>query len=162
MWIDKHRWGGIVMGWLRETVSLLRWFKSLTWSTSSLFPLANHLALPGSESLCYKFRVLSCLRKSLSQDEFRHRGLWEGWHHLLCSGMPSFWLLRSLSAHVQLESSLLPQEWEICNLFISLFLFLLNFSFCANKCTNSQSYGFFNSHVWMWEMDHKERWAWKT
>ena len=64
------------MGWFRETVSLLQWFKSLTWSTSSWFPLANHLALPGSESLCYKFRVLSCLCKSLSQDRFRHRGLW--------------------------------------------------------------------------------------
>ena len=23
----------------------------------------------------------------------------------------------------------------------------------------SQSYGFFSSHVWMWELDHKEGWA---
>ena len=25
---------------------------------------------------------------------------------------------------------------------------------------HSQSYGFFNSHVWMWELDHKETWVW--
>ena len=25
----------------------------------------------------------------------------------------------------------------------------------------SQSYGFFNSHVWMWELDHKESWVTK-
>ena len=29
----------------------------------------------------------------------------------------------------------------------------------ANKCPSSQSYGFSNSHVWMWELDHKESWA---
>ena len=29
----------------------------------------------------------------------------------------------------------------------------------ANKCSSSQSYGFSNSHAWMWELDHKERWA---
>ena len=29
----------------------------------------------------------------------------------------------------------------------------------AKKCPSSQSYGFFSSHVWMWELDHKESWA---
>ena len=29
----------------------------------------------------------------------------------------------------------------------------------ANKGPNSQSYGFSSSHVWMWELDHKEGWA---
>ena len=28
----------------------------------------------------------------------------------------------------------------------------------ANKGTSSQSYGFSSSHVWMWELDHKEGW----
>ena len=28
----------------------------------------------------------------------------------------------------------------------------------ANKGPSSQGYGFSNSHVWMWELDHKERW----
>ena len=29
-------------------------------------------------------------------------------------------------------------------------------------CQHSQSYGFFSSHVWMWELDHKEGWALKN
>ena len=31
----------------------------------------------------------------------------------------------------------------------------------ANKGLSSQSYGFSSSHVWMWELDHKESWALK-
>ena len=29
----------------------------------------------------------------------------------------------------------------------------------ANKSPSSQSYGFSSSHVWMWELDYKERWV---
>ena len=29
----------------------------------------------------------------------------------------------------------------------------------ANKILSSQSCGFSSSHVWMWELDHKESWA---
>ena len=29
----------------------------------------------------------------------------------------------------------------------------------ANKGPSSQSYGFSSSHVWMWELDHKQSWA---
>ena len=29
----------------------------------------------------------------------------------------------------------------------------------ANKGLSSQSYGFSSSHVWMWELDHKEGWV---
>ena len=29
----------------------------------------------------------------------------------------------------------------------------------ANKSPSSQSYGFSNSHVWIWELDYKESWA---
>ena len=29
----------------------------------------------------------------------------------------------------------------------------------ANKDPHSQSYGFSSSHVWMWDLDHKESWA---
>ena len=28
----------------------------------------------------------------------------------------------------------------------------------ADKGPSSQSYGFSNSHVWMWELDYKESW----
>ena len=32
----------------------------------------------------------------------------------------------------------------------------------ANKGLSSQSYGFSSSHVWMWELDHKEGWGLKN
>ena len=32
----------------------------------------------------------------------------------------------------------------------------------ANKSLYSQSYGFSSSHVWVWEMDHKESWDGRT
>ena len=32
----------------------------------------------------------------------------------------------------------------------------------ANKSLSSQSYGFSSSHVWLWELDHKESWALKN
>ena len=32
----------------------------------------------------------------------------------------------------------------------------------VNKGPSSQSYGFSSSHVWMWELDHKESWALKN
>ena len=32
----------------------------------------------------------------------------------------------------------------------------------ANKDLYSQSYGFSSTHVWMWELDHKEGWAQKN
>ena len=31
----------------------------------------------------------------------------------------------------------------------------------ADKGLYSQSYGFYSSHIWMWEVDHKEGWALK-
>ena len=34
--------------------------------------------------------------------------------------------------------------------------------YCANKSLSSQSYGFSSSHVWMWELDHKEDWVLKN
>ena len=32
----------------------------------------------------------------------------------------------------------------------------------ANKGLSSQNYGFSSSHVWMWELDYKETYHWKT
>ena len=32
----------------------------------------------------------------------------------------------------------------------------------AEKSPSSQSYGFSSSHVWMWEVDHKESWCFWT
>ena len=32
----------------------------------------------------------------------------------------------------------------------------------ANEGLSSQSYGFSNNHIWRWELDYKESWAWKN
>ena len=37
----------------------------------------------------------------------------------------------------------------------------LNRHYFADKGPSSQSYGFSSSHVWMWELDYKERWVLK-
>ena len=34
--------------------------------------------------------------------------------------------------------------------------------YLADKGTSNQGYGFSSSHVWMWELDYKERWALKN
>ena len=34
--------------------------------------------------------------------------------------------------------------------------------YLANKGLSSQNYGFSSSNVWMWELDHKESWKWKS
>ena len=34
--------------------------------------------------------------------------------------------------------------------------------YIANKGLSSQSYGFSNSHVWMWQLDYKESWVQKN
>ena len=31
--------------------------------------------------------------------------------------------------------------------------------YVADKGLSSQSYGFSSTHVWMWELDHKENWT---
>ena len=37
-----------------------------------------------------------------------------------------------------------------------------NAFYFANKGPSSQGYGFSSSHVWMWELDCEENWAWKN
>ena len=32
----------------------------------------------------------------------------------------------------------------------------------ANQILSNQGYSFSSSHVWMWELDYKESWAWKN
>ena len=34
----------------------------------------------------------------------------------------------------------------------------MHIQYFANKGPSSQGYGFSNSHVWMWELHHKESW----
>ena len=35
-------------------------------------------------------------------------------------------------------------------------------NYLVNGGLSSQRYGFSSSHVWMWELDYKENWAWKN
>ena len=42
------------------------------------------------------------------------------------------------------------------------FIFKKQRHYFANKGPSSHGYGFSSSHVWMWELDHKESWAWKN
>ena len=35
-------------------------------------------------------------------------------------------------------------------------------NYFANKGSSSQGYGFSSSHVWLWQLDYKERWAQKN
>ena len=42
---------------------------------------------------------------------------------------------------------------------IKLVVLIICWLYFANKVLYSQSYGFSSSHVWMWELDHKEGWA---
>ena len=48
--------------------------------------------------------------------------------------------------------------------FILLWIIFIfnNLSHFANKGPYSKSYGFSSSHIWMWELDHKEGWALKN
>ena len=41
----------------------------------------------------------------------------------------------------------------------SIIVLYVSAQYFANKGPSSQSYGFSSSHVWMWELDHKEGWA---
>ena len=41
----------------------------------------------------------------------------------------------------------------------NLYSILKSRHYFADKDLSSQSYGFSSSHVWMWELDHKESWA---
>ena len=41
----------------------------------------------------------------------------------------------------------------------SIIVLYVSTQYFANKGPSSQSYGFSSSHVWTWELDHKEGWA---
>ena len=68
------------MGGLRESrVVCSQQFTSLVWGISSGFPLANYLALPGSESVTGLSQgPPMCALHLLAKMEFQRRGLWVG------------------------------------------------------------------------------------
>ena len=79
-------------------------FKSLTWGTSSGFPLASHFDFPGSESV---FGLSQdppmAVYASLSQGGFQQRGLWVALASLLISPPRSF-LVRKISLILRMRN----------------------------------------------------------
>ena len=49
-----------------------------------------------------------------------------------------------------------------CNHLFIVALFTITKTYFVNKGLPSQGYGFSSSHVWMWELHHKESWAMKN
>ena len=62
-----------------------------------------------------------------------------------CSHEIKRWLLLGRKAMTNLDSVIKKQKHHF-----------------GNKGLYSQNYGFSSSHVWMWELDHKEGWALKN
>ena len=58
-------------------------------------------------------------------------------------------------SHMKLKDSCSLEEklWQTCIVYIKK-----QGHHFANKDPYSQNYGFSSSHVWMWELDHKENW----
>ena len=71
--------------------------------------------------------------------------------------MSQFFTSGGQSIGISASASVLPvniQDWFP--------LGLSGFDLLAVQSSYSQSYGFSSSHVWMWELDHKEDWALKN
>ena len=75
----------------------------------------------------------------------------------LCLGAPKS--LQMVTAAMKLKDTLLLGRKVMTN--IDSMLKKWRHSF-ANKCPSSQSYGFSSSQLWMWELDHNERWPLKN
>ena len=72
---------------------------------------------------------------------------------------------------MDLKGSSIFMLWELCGTIyifyllkstLASFIQMLNAHHFAHKDLYSQSYGFSSSHLWMWELDHKEGWAAKN
>ena len=81
---------------------------------------------------------------------------WKHWQ-TLCSWAPK--PLQMVTAAMKLKDycSLEEKLWQP-----SCFSLLKSTDITANKGLSSQSYSFSNSHVWIWELDHKKGWVLKN
>ena len=89
------------------------------WGISSGFPLANYLALPGSESAFGLSQGPPRARVHLlaKMDSSPERGLWEGWHHLLWGGSSSLFGPRGTFLHKCSQEVLLDlknEKYVVC------------------------------------------------
>ena len=69
---------------------------------------------------------------------------------------------------MNLKGSSICMLWGLCGTIyifyllestLESFIQMLNAHHFAHKGLYNQSYGFSSSHLWMWELDHKEDWA---
>ena len=71
-----------------------------------------------------------------------------------------FWAPKSLQmviATIELKDTPWKESYDQCRQHIKK-----HRHYFANKGLSSQSCGFSNSHIWMWELDYKESWALKN
>ena len=81
-----------------------------------------------------------------------HYGFWKQWQSLFSWAPKS---LQMVTAAVQLKDACsLKENYDQPRQHIKK-----QRHYFANKGPSSQSYGFSSSHVWMWELDHKESWV---
>ena len=76
---------------------------------------------------------------------------WKQWQTLFSWAPKSLWMV---TATMKLRCLLLGRK-----AMTNLDSMLKKRHYFANKGLSSQGYGFSSSHVWMWELDCKERWA---
>ena len=72
---------------------------------------------------------------------------WKQWPTLFSWAPKSLW---TMTAAMKLKGTC-SLKWKLWQTYIEYLK--------TNKGTYSQSYGFSSSHVWIWELDHEERWV---
>ena len=78
---------------------------------------------------------------------------WNSWINRGC--INSILQYSQIIFKVAAPTSRLPEVFTVPRL-------LQHLIWTVNKCPYSQRHGFSSSHVWMWELDHKESWAQKN
>ena len=79
-------------------------------------------------------------------------------HHIYKSILLGSKIIADGECSHEIKRGLLHRRGAMAN----LYSILKSRDYFANKGPSKQSYGFSNSHVWMWELNHKESWALKN
>ena len=142
-WAPKSLWMVTAVTKLKDTCSLEESEVKVAQSCPTVCNPMN-CSLPGSSVHgILQARILEC-SSSLLLGIFPTQGLNPGFLH--CR-----WILNHLSHQgsptmTNLDSKQIKKQRH----------------YFADKGLTSQSYGFSSSHVWMWELDHKENWVLKN
>ena len=79
-------------------------------------------------------------------------------HHIYKSILLGSKIIADGECSHEIKRGLLHRRGAMAN----LYSILKSRDYFANKGPSKQSYGFSNSHVWMWELNYKESWALKN